>query len=449
MVTTRIALDGALTIAGADSALAAIIRADNTYPNPAFQEARRQGRYAEHLPSTIATYREFGDTLILPRGYLGDLLQERPALLSALTDHRTESVVDFPVLGAVLRGYQETAMASAIKREQGVIQAPTGAGKTLIGLELIRRRSQRALVLVHNNELARQWSGAIERFMGFTPGVIGDGKWKEGDRITVATLQTLHRNQERVSESAENYGLVLTDECHHIPSRTFADVMLGLPCRYRYGLSATIHRRDGLHQLINRVIGRTIAQISPEEVEDVGGIVPAQIKVVPTGFEPCDVDGWTELLDKIVQSPDRNRVVADWASRAAGYAPTLVLVDRIDHAESLARLCSVPALVAHGQLSKKERKRVFEAMPDAPLTIGTTGLLGEGLDISRWSVLVLATPISGRVKLLQAIGRIIRPHPGKKNGLVIDLVDQHAIALACFRKRREIYVERGYWREAA
>lgn len=448
-MATRIVIEGELTLSGADSVLDALVRADNTYPNPEFLEARRQGRYAAHLPSTIATYRESGDDLILPRGYLGDLLQERPALFSSLDDRRTVSPVEFPPLSADLRGYQNKALAAAWRREQGVIQAPTGAGKTLIGLDMIRRRGQRALVLVHSQGLARQWAGAIKKFLGFAPGQIGDGKWVEGDKITIAMLQTLSRNLEQTAEMASGYGLVLCDEVHHIPARTFADVLARLPCRFRYGLSATVHRRDGLHVLINRAIGRTVAQIHPDEVENVGGIVPAQIKVVATGFEPGDVNGWTGLLDQIAQNPERNRVVADWAARAAGYAPTLVLVDRIDHALLLSGMCSVPSVVAHGQLRGKQRKAAFEAMETASLTIGTTGLLGEGLDVSRWSVLGLATPVSGRVKLLQAIGRVIRPFPGKEKGVVIDFVDQHPIAIACFKKRREIYAERGYWREAA
>ena len=101
-------------------------------------------------------------------------------------------------------------------------------------------------------------------------------------------------------------------------------------------------------------------------------------------------------------------------------------------------------VLAHGSLKAKEKEQALEQINNAPITIGTTGFLGEGLDYSHWSVLVLATLISSKVRLLQAIGRIIRPHKGKEAGYVADLVDDHPFSISSHRKREVIYQEQNY-----
>lgn len=86
----------------------------------------------------------------------------------------------------------------------------------------------------------------------------------------------------------------------------------------------------------------------------------------------------------------------------------------------------------------------MEKIAEHKITIGTVNLLGEGLDVSGWGVLIMATPISSKVRLLQAIGRVIRPHEGKQRGYVADLVDDHGFSIASHRKRLAIYEERSY-----
>lgn len=440
----RLILDGELTVCGADSRLVESIRKDNTYPNPARAEAERHGRPCHHLPRLIQTYREVAEGLIVSRGYLGDLLRVRLELYVAIQDRRTTALVGLTELdGVSLRDYQSRSVQAAVRYEQGIIQAPTGAGKTIIGLELLRRQGQRALILLHSRELLRQWREEIRRLLRIEAGIVGGGQWIEGEAITLAMLQTLSRNPERTRELAKGYRLVLVDECHHIPAQTFGQVMAWMPCKYRYGLTATPHRRDGLHVLIHRVMGRTLARINQTEVQDMGGIVPAEIQVIDTGFDPGYVDGWGDFLAALTGDPSRNALIAGVARKHASKTPTLILTDRVEHAEALGRVCP-GSVVAHGQMGAQARRDAFSDMQSASLTIGTTGLLGEGLDISRWAALVLATPISSRVRLLQAVGRVIRPETGKAKALIVDLADDHGLSGSSLNKRLTIYRERGY-----
>ena len=109
--------------------------------------------------------------------------------------------------------------------------------------------------------------------------------------------------------------------------------------------------------------------------------MPARIISVRYGTPINEVGSWTDMLSQLVADQSRNALIARWADRAVGYAPTLVLVDRIEHAERLGHLCQTPNVVAHGSLKRKALKQAMSDMEHAALTIGTTGLLGEGLDV--------------------------------------------------------------------
>lgn len=425
----------------------------NQWPNPARKQARQQGRQYFHIPKYVEAWEQpDDDTLILQRGYLGQVESEA----AFIEDRRALKPSVFPeLLGVALRDYQLKALGKVLNPEflqslkkgfsQGILEAPTGAGKTILGLSLIRERGQRAIILTHSKSLLNQWCDVIRKLMSVEPGQIGGGIWQEGELVTVAMLQTLNKRPAQARKSALGYGLVLVDECHHIPANTFSQVISWFPAFYRYGLTATPHRRDGLHDLIHRAIGPTIAKITPEEVQGSGGIVPAVVKVVPTNFYPEEFEGWSDFISLLIEDEDRNKQIAQLAERAAAKNhPVLVLTDRIDHVGLIAQHLESPCLQIHGNLKANERQDCMEQIHDHLITIGTTGLLGEGLDVSRWQALILATPISSKVRLLQAIGRVIRPHKGKTHGFVADLVDDHPISVSSFRKRNTIYQDRGF-----
>ena len=173
-------------------------------------------------------------------------------------------------------------------------------------------------------------------------------------------------------------------------------------------------------------------------VEDVGGTVPATVKVLQTDFAPVDIDSWGDFIDQMVANDERNAYVVSVATKSATKMPTLVLVDRVAHAVELSALAGDCVLI-HGGLSKQERATAMAKAKTARLTIGTTGLLGEGLDIAQWAALIMASPISSRTKLLQAMGRVVRPSVGKVRAFVADFADNHPLAFSSLGKRRAIY----------
>lgn len=413
----------------------------NTFPNPKYEECLKYHRYTNGVPSEIETYQLLGNDVLVNRGYCRDffhLLKENNVEYK-IEECRSCPEVLYPSMkGISLRPYQTRVLNSVSKHSQGVIVAPTGSGKTIMGLELIRIKQTPALILVHKKELATQWKKEIERLFGFTPACIEAGKFEVGERITVAMVQTMAKREKLCKEFGIKWGLVLCDECHHAPAETFAKVLNWMPSKYRYGLSATPTRRDGLDCLIARVIGPEIARVSRDEVEAVGSVIPAKITIVNTGFNPGITNNWHEFASAL-NNPGRNLFVI---SLIPENKSTLVLVDRIIHAESLSAMLTrreIPHVLAHGNLPPEERASLMQRIKSSSITIGTTGLLGEGLDVAHWDTLILAAPVSSEAKLLQAIGRIVRPAQDKELGVVYDLKDDCGFSGHSLKKRLEIY----------
>lgn len=422
----------------------------NTFPNPKYESNEKHGYSNWGVDVTIETYCLMGNDIIVPLGYGSQLFQlcKENGIEIEFEDLRIIQPAIFPesLSGVMLRSYQQRAVDAALRPSQGVICGPTGCGKSLIGCEIIRRRGQKALILLHRSDLAKQWVSGIERYLGLKAGLIGDGLWEIGNQITIAMVQTLASRPNQTQELVQEFGLILVDECHHIPAETFLESLSCFHAKYRYGLSATLGRVDGLMPMIFLGIGPLIATIERREVEGVQATVVPKIKVIDTGFQPGLVSSWNEYLDKIATSSERNLFIFELAKQQK--APTLILCDRIAHADDLSGMFSrrgVEHAFVHGKV--KNREEAMEQIKKAALTIGTTGLLGEGLDIPFWEILILASPISSEIKLMQAIGRVIRSFPGKRDALVYDLRDDCGFSGASFKKRFEIYKKNKIWVE--
>ncbi|MFM2005295.1 MAG: hypothetical protein RLZZ09_950 [Pseudomonadota bacterium] len=145
-ITNRIRL----TNAEADEL--AVIATRLALANPAYQEALRRGRWTGNIEPTLTLYERVADEMVVPWGVRFSL----PA--GTVIDDRTEThAAEFEWMGPVLRDYQKRAIQAILEAGGGVIQAPTGSGKTFTALNLIARLGQRTLVLVRNRDLAEQW----------------------------------------------------------------------------------------------------------------------------------------------------------------------------------------------------------------------------------------------------------------------------------------------------
>jgi superfamily II DNA or RNA helicase len=433
-----------------DKEIVSKIISENTFENPKYLSNEKNRKCNWNTDRFISTCRYQEGSLVLPRGYmkrLKEIIQEHNITVE-VEDLRSTQPTEYPALKATLRPYQVSAVEEAMKSDEGVIVSPTGSGKSLIGIEIIRKRGQKALIIVHRLELAKQWASVIEERLGLKAGVIGDGEWSVDEQITIAMIQTLASRDEEMKALSNVFGLILLDEGHHAPASTFYDVIGLLNAKYRYSVSATPSRRDGLEKMIYLCVGPILSNIDKQEVEGMGSTVPVTVYSMKTGFKPPLLNSWSEYLDSLTVNTERNMRIIDLVQQSD--APTLVLVDRIAHAEQLSDMLTrrdVSHVVAHGKLSKSNREIVMDKIKSSRVTVGTTALLGEGLDISAWSILIMAAPISSEIKLMQAIGRIVRPAHGKERAFVYDLKDDCGFAGGSFNKRLEIYKKHKIWVE--
>jgi superfamily II DNA or RNA helicase len=419
------------------------IQRELTFTNPKYTEAVRFNRSVRGIDKTIPLSDWVNDTLIIPRGVslpaLG--LNEAP-----LQDERHSYPVSFPSQ-INPRSYQERALRLAMTSQGGVIVGPTGSGKTTIGIELAARLGERCLILVKSKDLALQWIGAIKKFTGLECGLIGDGKWSEGEQFTVATVQTLVKY-----EVSLDYGLVIVDECHNVPAMQAYTVINHQKAKYRFGLSATPQRRDNLEFMIHAALGPIVAEIEQHEVE--GAVLPVSIATLDYRFRGKS-ETWTQFVNDLAADSERNRLIVSRAVKSSRTIGTAVLTGTIAHAETLYNLIreqGVDALLLHGQLPKKIRDDRMAAAGSSPLIIGTLSLLSEGIDWPHIGAIIFASPVSAAVdketpaatRLIQSIGRARRPFPGKSVAYVLDIIDSHPFGKAAYRKRGEIYRQQGF-----
>ena len=276
-----------------------------TLDNPEYVRMLRLGKQVSNVFQHQSLYHVKTDRLtrkqwlILPRGFLPTLIQlyneqGRPFRLIGRQLIKLQVSFDSKI---VLRTYQEPAVEKALRAKSGIIQAPCGSGKTIIGLEIIARARQPALWLVHTKDLMEQALDRIEEYLQIPKdeiGIIGDGKQVIGENITVGMIQSLERKLD--IQLVNKFGLVILDEAHHAPARTFSQVMGAFPARYRFGLTATPYRRDGMHPLMYYTIGYTIHKISRAELMQSGELVAPKFELVPTEFSFQYNDNYAEMI---------------------------------------------------------------------------------------------------------------------------------------------------------
>lgn len=350
-----------------------------------------------------------------------------------------------------LRDYQREAVEAATSVGHGVVVAPTGAGKTVIGCAIIAAHETAALILVHSRDLADQWVERVERFCGVRAELLGYGKTPSEDaRVVVASLQTLARwSWWDVHQWGERFGVVIQDEAHHAPARTYLGVLSGLRGRYRYGLTATPERADGLTPWMRWSLGPTVYEVDASRLEAAGAVLRPQIQTWRAPSVPVDGMASHERDRKLAEDESRNDglVIQCRLLCNRGHV-VLVLVKLVQHARTLAEMLregGLDAAAMVGAMRSKERAEVLDRMRAGTVqVVVATSLADEGLDAPRLSAVVLAAPTRNIGRTLQRIGRALRPCEGAPAPVVVDVVDSFGPFQGYARRRRTVYRSRGW-----
>ena len=437
------------------------IRRLAAFQNPEFYKKQNLRLSTALTPRMICCAEDFPDHVGIPRGCLGDLqlLLTGAGIQLSIKDERFMGTPIEAHFVGELDKEQESAVKDLLMHDTGVLVAPPGRGKTLMAIKAVTSRSTNTLILVHRRPLMEQWQERLTDFLEVAPetiGQIGGGREKRTGLIDIGMLQSLVRKGV-VKDLVTEYGLVIMDECHHVPAVSFERALREVKARYVYGLTATPQRRDGHHPIVLMQCGpvRHMAEREGGDRDRPG--LAKRLIVRETGFRLAPREGdlrIQEVYSELVTDDIRNRMIVDdlVASVREGRCP-LLLTERRQHLETLVNTIDdlvENLIVLHGGLTPKQRRAAMEKLASVPSgesrVIAATGrLIGEGFDDARLDTLFLAMPFADRNTLVQYSGRLERTHPGKTQIRIYDYVDTNVGMLRrMFEKRMRGYKSIGY-----
>lgn len=443
--------------AGLPSPLVSRLRRIAAFQNPEFYKRQKLRLSTARTPRVVVCAEDLPKHLVLPRACVDDVrgLLEGNGSRLACEDQRNpgRNVAALRFAGTLTSGQAE-AVHAMLAHDLGVLVAPPGAGKTVMGAAIIAARGINTLVLVHRRPLLEQWVNQLALFLGVDPTTIGriaGGKKRPTGTLDVAMIQTLVRG-DQVSEAVGEYGHVVVDECHHVPAVSFERVLSSVRARFIVGLTATPRRRDGHHPIgafqmgpIRHVIGAK-AQAAAR---------PFIHKLIVRETQLCVPDE-TPSIQTIYQAVSGDRARAELVVRDVQLALEegrwpIVLTERKVHLELLCDLirgiCPKVVVLRGGPGSSGRARSAAVSLSGtgSRVIVATGRYVGEGFDDPTLDTLFLAMPISWTGTVIQYAGRIQRLHPGKREVRIYDYVDRSVPALdRMFRRRLAGYRSIGY-----
>ena len=426
-----------------------------TLNNPEYAKKVRMGFWVGSTSKFLYLYEVHGDDILLP---FGTLKQIQPLIKDSVvtSDFKPFTTIDYGER-VPLYDYQEQAVKAAKKGLYGILQSKAGSGKTQMGIALIKEWGRRALWVTHTADLLNQSKERALRYMDKSLiGTITEGKVNIGKGVTFATVQTL--SNLNLSQYKDRWDVIIVDECHRVcgsPTQLtmFSKVLNSLAARHKYGLSATVHRADGMIQATFALIGDVVYTVPDSAVAD--KVMKVGIKPVGTGVkltpECLNTDGtlnYTKLINYLCNSFTRNLCIIDELIDQKGKS-CLVLSDRLEHLEKLMSMLpddmrSQAAMISGKMTTKKgkaEREQAIEDMRTGKkkYLFATYSLAKEGLDVPRLERLFMVTPQKDYAVITQSIGRIARTYDGKADPIVFDFVDDIGYLVKSYKKRCSTY----------
>jgi superfamily II DNA or RNA helicase len=341
---------------------------------------------------------------------------------------------------------------------RGVVVLPTGTGKTFLAILAINKASRPALVVTPTIDLLHQWYGELLLAFDASVGVLGGGE-NDLQPLTVTTYDSAYIHLERLGN---RFGLLIFDECHHLPGPSYMQTAIGCLAPFRLGLTATPERADGLDNLLPGLIGPIVYR---REIKELSGDFLADyraeriyVKLTPEeevryqqaretyrqfvsdhGISMGGAHGWQRFIQETSRSREGRAAFQAYLEqkRISLAAPAKlhllenlltrhsqdrVLIFTYDNATvyQIARRFLVPA-ITH-QTRAKERRRILDAFATGEFpTVVTSRVLNEGVDLPAANVGVILSGTGTVREHVQRLGRLLRKH-GEKQAILYEVV---------------------------
>ena len=412
------------------------------------------------------------DKKILPLGFYHGLIKtlndyakfKKKELVLEIIDNRRKGDINTKLpdalIGKELRDYQEDAVRAFLDKRIACITAATGAGKTEIATEIIRKLNVKTLFLVDRVELLTQTKKRLEESLGIEVGIIR-AKDNNPKDITVATIQTIAKNVKLYANYLASINFCIFDECHKTPAKSFWKVSNHLiNTIYRLGLTATRWRDDGNEMFITAVTGYECFDLSSKVLIEKGWLTRPTlhfIKNYMTEEQVNQIDNTvvrkglineTEqysnfYISYIKNNKYRNEVIKDLVNVNKG-KKILILTKLVEHGQILSEMLECNHI--HGGSNKNERTEVFEKFKneDINIIVGTVSIFSEGIDIPKLDILINASGNRGDIKSVQMLGRIMRLFEGKERCDYYDFIDKHKFFKLASYSRMKIFRKQGH-----
>ena len=430
------------------------------FQNPEFYKKQKLRLSTALTPRIICCAEEFPKHLGIPLGLFDELqeLFKSVGIKAEISDKSFSGTEHKITFRGQLSAVQAEAVSKILSYNRGILVAPSGSGKTVVGISVIASRGVNTLILVNRRPLMEQWRNQLASFVDIDPakiGQIGGGKDKRTGVLDVAMLQSLFKNKQ-VSDFVAEYGHVIVDECHHIPAFTFEQVVRQAKARYVLGLTATPYRRDGHQPIILMQCGPVRYEIKQSDSNAQLAMHHTLIcrdttfTLAETGNERSIQEIYSSLMaDKV-----RNKLILDDILKSVeeGRSPIL-LTERREHLEYFSsQLANVVknVIVLRGGMGIKQRRAIAEQLAtisknERRVLLATGRYVGEGFDDARLDTLFLALPILWKGTLVQYAGRLHRIHVDKTDVRIYDYVDRNVpMLLKMFQRRLRGYRSMGY-----
>ena len=444
------------------------------FKNPEFYSklALRLSTYS--VPRIISCFDITDEYLAMPRGC-------EDAILSFLNDNNVKySITDETSHGKKIsvtftgkeREEQTDAINALLTYSNGVLHATTAFGKTVTAAAIIARKKVNTLILVHSKALLTQWHERLTEFLDidfkepeeskkrgrkkvFSPiGCLDSAGNSLHGIIDIALIQSC-LDENGVKPFVQDYGMVIVDECHHVSSITFENVLKNIKAHTVYGLTATPIRKDGQQPIIFMQCGpirfsaNAKSQIAKQSFDRY--LIPRF-----TSYRSITEDRQTitAMYQSLSEDTVRNNLIVNDICKVVDSGRTpIILTNRTSHVTLLAEKLktTIPNVITlTGSDTTKDKREALQRLqtisPSEPLVIVATGkYVGEGFDYPRLDTLFLALPISWKGLVAQYAGRLHRENEGKKDVRIYDYIDIHEpVCDSMYRKRLKGYASIGY-----